>query len=105
MCMYASKLCILKGVFPRDPPSTKKLKGKSKTYYLKKDILFLMHDPLLIKFREKRAFSKKIGRAKGRKDKYTLKRLRNALPTYQLDHVVRERYAPRLSEFRLRVTS
>ncbi|ELR22063.1 ribosome biogenesis pescadillolike protein [Acanthamoeba castellanii str. Neff] len=86
------KLCILKGVFPRDPPSTKKLKGKSKTYYLKKDILFLMHDPLLIKFREKRAFSKKIGRAKGRKDKYTLKRLRNALPTYQLDHVVRERY-------------
>lgn len=87
-----SKLCILKGVFPRDPPSTKKLKGKSKTYYLKKDIMFLMHDPLLAKFREKRAFSKKIGRAKGRKDHYTLTRLRKALPTYQLDHVVRERY-------------
>ncbi len=51
----------------------------------------MLHDPLLDKFREKKAFSKKIGRAMGRKDDHSLKRLRKALPTYTLDHVVRER--------------
>lgn len=39
------RLCILKGVFPRNPKN--KFKGADKIYYLKKDIQFLMHDPIL----------------------------------------------------------
>jgi hypothetical protein len=36
-------------VFPREPK--KKVEGNHKTYYHMKDIAFLLHDPLIEKFR------------------------------------------------------
>jgi pescadillo protein len=55
------RLCIIKGVYPREPPNMKKAgKGNRavRTYYHTKDIMFLMHEPLIKKFREFKVFTR-----------------------------------------------
>jgi pescadillo protein len=84
------QLCILKGVFPRDPK--KKVKGKDKTYYLTKDIIFLTHEPVLQKIRAARAHAKKIVKARSRRETTRLQQLIANTPKYTLDHLVRERF-------------
>ena len=84
------KLCILKGIYPREPK--KKFKGGNTTYYFAKDILFLLHEPLLAKFREQKAFLKKIRKASGRHERKRAERLDGRRPVYKLDHLIRERY-------------
>ncbi|KAI1774557.1 Pescadillo N-terminus-domain-containing protein [Hypoxylon cercidicola] len=97
------KLCIWKGIFPREPRNRKKASKSataSTTFYYAKDIQYLLHEPLLQKFREQKALEKKISRALGRGDVGDASRLeRNASrpektgkPRYTLDHVIRERY-------------
>ncbi|KAJ0966309.1 hypothetical protein J5N97_027447 [Dioscorea zingiberensis] len=84
------KLCILKGIFPREPK--KKVEGNHKTYYHMKDIAFLAHDPLIEKFREIRAHRKKIKKAFGKKNRDQANRLLTQQPKYKLDRLVLERY-------------
>ena len=84
------KLCILKGIYPREPK--KKFKGGNTTYFFAKDILFLMHEPLLARFRDQKAFLKKITKALGRHEKLKARRLESRKPVYKLDHLIRERY-------------
>ena len=84
------KLCILKGVYPRDPK--KKVKGRDKSYFYTKDILYLMHDPVLEKFREQKSWKKKVTKARGRRQQYRLARLLKQRPVYYLDHIIKERY-------------
>eukprot|EP00854_Cymbomonas_tetramitiformis_P014699 gene14699-17367_t len=84
------RLCILKGVHPREPK--KKRQGQGKTYYHVKDINFLAHEPLLEQFRTIRSHKKKIVRAKGKKEYDLAERLKNITPGYRLDHLVKERY-------------
>ncbi|KAJ4164910.1 hypothetical protein LMH87_006563 [Akanthomyces muscarius] len=97
------KLCIWKGIYPREPRSKKKVSKSSTastTFYYHKDIQYLLHEPLLQKFRDTKALEKKISKALGRGDVKDAARLdgnaarpeKTGKPNYTLDHVVRERY-------------
>lgn len=87
------KICILKGIYPREPKKKKHLKkGVSKTYYHIKDVQYLSHEPIIDKFREFRVYLRRVRRAIGRKDYYTAHQLKLRKPTYKLDLVIRERY-------------
>lgn len=54
-CAFPRRLCILKGIYPHEPKHKKKVnKGSTaaRTFYLLKDIKFLLHEPIVNKFRE-----------------------------------------------------
>ncbi|XP_033184733.2 pescadillo homolog [Bombus vancouverensis nearcticus] len=89
------RLCILKGIYPREPRNRKRAqKGQPgiKTLYHKKDIQFLMHEPIIWKLRELKVFNKKVGRARALKEFSDMKRYLSNHPTLKLDHIVKERY-------------
>ncbi|KAH9486770.1 mRNA-binding ribosome synthesis protein nop7 [Psilocybe cubensis] len=89
------RLCILKGIFPREPRSRKKAnKGSSAptSFYYTKDIAYLAHEPILKKLREHKAFAKKLSRALGRGEWSSAKSLEENKPVYRLDHIIKERY-------------
>ncbi|KAF9270382.1 hypothetical protein L218DRAFT_952517 [Marasmius fiardii PR-910] len=89
------RLCILKGIFPREPHNRKKAnKGSSAptSFYYAKDIAYLAHEPVLKKLREHKAFAKKLSRAIGRGEWSDAKSLEENKPVYKLDHIIKERY-------------
>ncbi|PLB38712.1 mRNA-binding ribosome synthesis protein NOP7 [Aspergillus candidus] len=90
------RLCIFKGIYPREPRNKKKASKTSTpstTFYYTKDIQYLLHEPLLRKFREQKALAKKIARSLGRGEVGDASRLeKNHAPRMTLDHIVKERY-------------
>ncbi|TKX27076.1 pescadillo-like protein [Elsinoe australis] len=90
------RLCIFKGIYPREPRNKRKASKSSSastTFYYTKDIQYLLHEPLLAKFRDHKALGKKIARALGRNEVGDAQRLeRNLKPRMTLDHIIKERY-------------
>lgn len=97
------RLCIFKGIYPREPKNKKKAnKGSTApvTFYYTKDIQYLMHEPILQKFREHKTFSKKLTKALGKGEIGDAKRLEDNRPRYKLDRVIKERYPSFLDALR-----
>lgn len=89
------RLCILKGIYPREPRNRKRAqKGQTgiKILYHKKDIQFLMHEPIIWKLRDYKIFNRKVGKARALKDFAEMKRYLSNHPTLKIDHIVKERY-------------
>ncbi|TDH12868.1 hypothetical protein EPR50_G00050290 [Perca flavescens] len=89
------RLCILKGIYPHEPKHKKKVnKGSTapRTFYLLKDIRFLLHEPIVGKFREYKVFVRKLKKAYGKTEWSSVERLKENKPTYKLDHIIKERY-------------
>ncbi|CAB1453396.1 unnamed protein product [Pleuronectes platessa] len=89
------RLCILKGIYPHEPKHKKKVnKGSTapRTFYLLKDIRFLLHEPIVGRFRDYKVFVRKLKRAYGKTEWSAVERLKENKPTYKLDHIIKERY-------------
>ncbi|KAG7263409.1 hypothetical protein CRUP_007415 [Coryphaenoides rupestris] len=89
------RLCILKGIYPHEPKHKKKVnKGSTapRTFYLMKDIRFLLHEPIVGKFREYKIFVRKLRKAYAKSEWTGVARLKDNKPVYKLDHIIKERY-------------
>lgn len=62
------------------------------TLYYEKDIRFLLHEPIVNKFRDFKVFLRKLKKAQEKKNWDTVERLRDNKPKYTLDTIVKERY-------------
>lgn len=84
------------GIYPREPRNKRKASKsstQSTTFYYTKDIQYLLHEPLLNKFRDHKALSKKIARSLGRGEVGDAARLeKNGATKISLDHIIKERY-------------
>ncbi|KAJ3205149.1 mRNA-binding ribosome synthesis protein nop7 [Dinochytrium kinnereticum] len=89
------RICIIKGIYPHEPKNKKKVgKGSTapRTHYFKKDIQYLLHEPILQKFRDIKAHQRKLYKAVTKREWSVAKNLESLTPKYTLDHVIRERY-------------
>ncbi|KAL2913664.1 mRNA-binding ribosome synthesis protein nop7 [Polyrhizophydium stewartii] len=89
------RLCILKGIYPVEPKNKRQLnKGSTllRTFYYRKDIQFLLHEPVLRTFREQRSHQLKINKAIGKREFVVARSLSESKPVYTLDHIIKERY-------------
>ncbi|KAI8000977.1 hypothetical protein LOK49_LG09G00440 [Camellia lanceoleosa] len=89
-CSAGNFFDLIPCIFPREPK--KKVKGNHHTYHHMKDIMFLKLEPLLEKFRDMRAYEKKVKKALSKKNRDLAERLLTHKPTYTLDMLIRERY-------------
>jgi len=68
------------------------LEGKRKTYYLKKDIAFILHDPLVQTISDLRSWKRKLTKARNKHLELEAKALEKQRPRLNLSHIVKERY-------------
>lgn len=89
------RLCILKGIYPREPKHRVIAQRGStdiKILYHKKDITFLLHEPIVWTLRDRKIFNRRIAHARA-KGNNLLKNVRMAnYPEIKLDHIIKERF-------------
>lgn len=89
------RLCILKGIYPREPKHRVIAQRGStdiKILYHKKDITFLLHEPIVWTLRDRKIFNRRIAHARA-KANHLLKNVRMAnYPEIKLDHIIKERF-------------
>ena len=77
-------LSQLKGIHPREPRNRKRAqKGdmtKIKTMYHEKDVRFLLHEPIVWKFRDFNVFLKKLKKAYAKGNENAAERLKSNKP-------------------------
>lgn len=89
------RLCILKGVYPQEPKNrVKAQRGKHgiKLLYLRKDIRFLMHEPIIWKFRDRKIKRRRLLHAERKDDRDKRRSVRQFEIDPNLDHIILERY-------------
>ena len=84
------RICILKGIYPREP--RKKFRGNDKTYFHVKDLKILEHDTLIAKFRDIKAHLKKHKKLLGRREVKLAEKHLKKTPKYSLAPVIKDRY-------------
>lgn len=84
------RICIIKGIYPREP--RKKFKGNDKTYFHTKDLKILEHDQLLSKFHAIKAHLKKHKKLLGRKEDKKAEGHKEVTPKLNLAPVIKDRY-------------
>lgn len=84
------KLCIIKGIYPREPK--KKFKGNEKTYFHVKDLKILEHDQLMDKFRQIKAHLKKHQKYLGKRELKLAEQHLKKTPKYSMAPVIKDRY-------------
>ncbi|KAG8895047.1 mRNA-binding ribosome synthesis protein nop7, partial [Tulasnella sp. 403] len=88
------RLCILKGIVPREPPNRKKANhGNSAptAFYHVKDINFLAHEPMIQKLRDHKIFLRKMTTLLKKEEFSRARALEESRPVYKLDHIIKER--------------
>ncbi|MEN2497851.1 MAG: mRNA-binding ribosome synthesis protein [Marteilia pararefringens] len=89
------KLCVIRGITPRVPPSFSRLNDggvKRKTYYHSKDISYLSNDPLITTFNEMHQIERKKRRAIRSRDNSKLDTIMSNLKQIDLSSTLRQRY-------------
>lgn len=85
------KLCILKGVHPREPRN--KRTNNHTTYYHVKDVRYLETDKTIDYFKALKVYKRKLHRAKVKQDKTEIRHLKENKPMMDIKHIIRERYS------------
>jgi len=89
------RLCILKGIYPRQPRGNKTPHNKKgQVFYHLKDVRAIAHEPILQKFRTFKAFMKKVRKnvIQDTVDEAQKKYQKELKNSYTLHHLVKERY-------------
>ena len=98
------RMCILKGIYPRDPPriprGLKVPKDQPLVFYYTKDVEFMKHEPMIDVIRQEKNMERKLIKAVSKEDYLKARNMELNKPVFKLDHMIRDRYPTFLDALR-----